>query len=179
MWDIESVSWMFATDPKQAKKNEEDTQLLVECRDVFGARLPLMRALLASKGSMADLSTWGGEKLPEIMKSVEDRDFRATASLLLGTLVVADVIINPSSCPDRKAAQVKGIQYLANSLGLSKQDLPDKLRSKLDVGPEEVAAKQPNAKAGAKRKKAKEATAALADEESAEPTAKKGKAAAA
>ncbi|CAJ1357595.1 unnamed protein product, partial [Effrenium voratum] len=106
-------------------------------------------------------------------------DFRATAALLLGTLVVADVIINPSSCPDRKAAQVKGIQYLATSLGLSKQDLPDKLRSKLDVGSEEVAAKQPNAKAGAKRKKAKEATAALTDEESAEPTAKKGKAAAA
>ncbi|CAK9087685.1 unnamed protein product [Durusdinium trenchii] len=163
-WDLDSVSWVFSGGSDQNKKVTREVKSIESTHKMLGHSLPLLRALaLTSKHADIDIGDCG-EKVAEIQKSVQDNfDFRATAAMILAVVSAADLFINPDNHPDPKASQVKIVQFMAATLGISKSDLPESLRSRMEPPPPE---EEPNKRKPApKRKRVPKAQAELEGDE--------------
>lgn len=83
--------------------------------------------------------------------------------MILAVVSAADLFINPDNHPDPKASQVKIVQFMAATLGISKSDLPESLRSRMEPPPPE---EEPNKRKPApKRKRVPKAQAELEGDE--------------
>ncbi|CAK9061983.1 unnamed protein product [Durusdinium trenchii] len=128
-------------------KVKSDVKSILDGRDSCALWLPLIKSIQGTHGTALHMNE---------MKELQSEDYRKDSAFSVAILTASDLIMSPEKYQkeDPKSSHAAAIQYGA-SLGISRQDLPAKLREKLDelLGREKPAQKsQTENNKGAKRK---------------------------